>query len=467
MALCGARALGRGDNRLTGRTPPRVPRSAAPTPPQPLFTPPFTAVAPALQHLPWSAAQGSSALAPNTWEPSTPQRPPRPPSGPGTATQGMSPAALESWAVSVEDYGVICGWAPPLAAFYVRLLCSGDIQQRIHARFLRQNFRQLSTSAAIDVVRSVVIGPRCEVGAWSEFFRYSQAPGDSVDAYVSKSRALAAECSFQCPGCYGSLTEYVLSRKVVMGLSNRSMKAEVLRCFSRLKSVSDVVNQCEIIEAADRVADGRPAANVAPVADARPTTNHALPPPTPPDASETEVAAANHQRHGGHHVTQGGQKQGRTQRRCRNCGDGSCSSNDQCPARNSTCRNCKRKGHFWRHCRSLKPSGESARSSNAVMVGSVDEVAGLPVRVSHPQHKTECSTTAIADTGAQVCIAGRHLPKVLGLSPRQLQPPTRTISHVAGGGVKLLGVAQRCDHASSAFRDSAVRVLESVSGQLV
>ncbi len=33
------------------------------------------------------------------------------------------------------------------------------------------------------------------------------------------------------------------------------MKAEVLQCFSRLKSVNDVVDQCEIIEAADRVAD--------------------------------------------------------------------------------------------------------------------------------------------------------------------------------------------------------------------
>ena len=441
---------------------PGVPRAAIQTPPHSFFTPPFTE-APAQQHMPWSAVQSSSALAPNMWGPATPLRPPRPPSGPGTASHGMSPAAFEAWAVSVEDYGVICGWAPPLAASYVRLLCSGDLQQRIDARFLRQDFRQLSTSAAIDVVRSVVVGPRCEVGAWSEFFRYSQAPGDSVDAYVARCRALAAECSFQCPECYKSLTEYVLSRKVVMGLGNRSMKAEVLRCFSRLKSVSDVVNQCEIIEAADRVAGGdRPAANVAPVADARPHTDHTPPPPAPPHALETEVAAAGHQRHAGQHVTQGGQRQGRTQRRCRNCGDGSCSGNDQCPARNSTCRNCKRKGHFWRHCRSLKPSGESARSANAAMVGGVDEVADLTVRVSHRQHKTECSTTAIADTGAQVCIAGRHLLKDLGLSSRQLQPSTRPINHVAGGGLKVLGSLHCVVTAGAASTSVYVNIAEGV-----
>ena len=156
----------------------------------------------------------------------------------------MSPAAFEAWAVSVEDYGLICGWFPPLAASYVRLLCDGNLQQRIDTRFDKQDFRQLSTAAAIDAVRSVVVGQRCEVGAWSDLFAYSQELGDSVDAYVSRCRALAAECNFRCPECDGSLTEYILSRKVVMGLSDCNMKAEVLRCFPRLTSVSDVVNQC-------------------------------------------------------------------------------------------------------------------------------------------------------------------------------------------------------------------------------
>ena len=124
----------------------------------------------------------------------------------------------------------------------MKFLCNGELQQRIGARLDKQTFRQLSTSAAINVVKSVVIGPRCEVGTWTDFFSYSQALGDSVNAYVSKCRVMAAECSFQCPMCRESLTEYMLNRKVVMGLSDRHMKAEVLRCFPRLYSVSDVVS---------------------------------------------------------------------------------------------------------------------------------------------------------------------------------------------------------------------------------
>lgn len=190
--------------------------------------------------------------------------------------------------MSVEDYGLICGWFPPLAASYVRLLCSGELQQRIDARLDKQTFKQLSTAAAIDVVRSVVIGPRCEVGAWSDFFSYSQVPRDSVDAYVSKCRAMAAECSFRCPKCSESLTEYMLSRKVVMGLSDRRMKTEVLRCFSRLISVSDVVNQCEIIEAAEKVAGWSMAGHVAALADVRAASTT---PSQAPDLSPIEVAA--------------------------------------------------------------------------------------------------------------------------------------------------------------------------------
>ena len=164
----------------------------------------------------------------------------------------MSPATFEAWATSVEDYSSICGWAPPMAAPYIRLLCNTEVQQRIDARLGKYEFRQLSTADVIDIVRSVVIGPRCIVGAWAEFFSLAQAANDSVCAYFSQCRAKANECGFRCPECQCSLQEYMLSRKIVMGLRDRSVKAEVLRCFPRLESFSDIVHACELIEAAEK-----------------------------------------------------------------------------------------------------------------------------------------------------------------------------------------------------------------------
>ena len=360
--------------------------------------------------------------------------------------------------MSVEDYGLICGWFPPLAAPYVRLLCNGELQQRIDARLDKQVFKQLSTSAAVDVVRSVVIGPRCEVGAWTDFFAYPQAPGDSVDAYVSKCRTMAAECNFQCPECDKSLTEYVLSRKVVMGLSDRRMKAEVLRCFPRLRSVSEVVSQCEIIEAAEKVAGCSVAGHVS----ALPLVQTAaVSPPPAPDPTPTEVAAGGTPRNRSARSAPSHTGAKRSSRRCRGCGDSSCSDSDRCPARNATCRNCGRKGHFWRLCRSLTPGGGPS-TSNAVVVGSVEAAAGLPVQLTCPHLQLECSITAIADTGAQVCIAGRSLLRSLDISPRHLQASPRTVSHVAGGGVKLLGSLECNVTAGTVTTSELVYIAEGV-----
>lgn len=91
------------------------------------------------------------------------QQPPLPPSGPWGVTVGMSPSAFEAWAVCVEDYGKICGWMLPLATSYIRLKCSGNVQKRIDAHVNRQESQLLSTTAAINNVKSVVIGPSCVV----------------------------------------------------------------------------------------------------------------------------------------------------------------------------------------------------------------------------------------------------------------------------------------------------------------
>ena len=45
------------------------------------------------------------------------------PLNPGTASTAMSPAEFETWATSIEDYALICGWAPPLAAPSGSLQC--------------------------------------------------------------------------------------------------------------------------------------------------------------------------------------------------------------------------------------------------------------------------------------------------------------------------------------------------------
>ncbi|KAK8377955.1 hypothetical protein O3P69_018692 [Scylla paramamosain] len=77
-------------------------------------------------------------------------------------------------------------------------------------------------------------------------------------------------------------------------------------------------------------------------------------------------------------------------RPCGYCGERHQPGKASCPAANATFRACGKLGHFQAVCKG--PEGG-------------------------PQHPT----IAIADTGAQVCVAGPTLLRILGLSPRQLQ----------------------------------------------
>ncbi|KAG0712824.1 hypothetical protein GWK47_017580 [Chionoecetes opilio] len=127
-----------------------------------------------------------------------------------------------------------------------------------------------------------------------------------------------------------------------------------------------------------------------------------------------------------------------------------CTGGRQCRAFAATCRCCGQKGHFWRLCPALTPQGgapvahpfirTSPLPPGAVIVGGV-EMGGVAARgdqlLTGPSRHV--SYTAVADTGAQVSVAGRLLLGDLGISQRQLQATPTAVTHVAGGSMGLLG----------------------------
>jgi len=228
----------------------------------------------------------------------------------------------------------------------------------------------------------------------------------------------------------------MVGKKVVMGLSDRSMKAEVLRCIPRLESVNDIIRTCEVIESAEKAAGRSAVGNVASVLA---TQDPVMKSPSPsPDPTHIEVAASGASRRPNDQQSSRYTGARRGRKRCRGCGDSDCRGDRQCRAFGVVCRSCGLKGHFWRQCPTLTPKG-SAVTSSAVTVGSVDTLASLPVIVVCGNLRARCSTMAVADTGAQVSMAGRTLLNNLGILQHQLQPAPVAVNHVAGGGVRLLG----------------------------
>ncbi|KAK8384324.1 hypothetical protein O3P69_009244 [Scylla paramamosain] len=126
-------------------------------------------------------------------------------------------------------------------------------------------------------------------------------------------------------------------------------------------------------------------------------------------------------------------------RPCGYCGERHQPGKASCPAANATCRACGKLGHFQAVCKGeRKPARKGAVASVVVATAKVTRQPQLQILVSRPEGGPQHPTTAIADTGAQVCVAGPTLLRILGLSPRQLQEHTG-LCDLAGINLPTLG----------------------------
>ncbi|KAK8386358.1 hypothetical protein O3P69_010788 [Scylla paramamosain] len=119
---------------------------------------------------------------------------------------------------------------------------------------------------------------------------------------------------------------------------------------------------------------------------------------------------------------------------CGYCGDSHAPGRSNCPARTVTCSYCNKVGHMKKCCRSRRghpasaskqaaPASPLSEVSSAVTVADAHSTPQptIDVIVSREDGKEERKASAVADTGAQVCVAGPSLLHTLGIEPSQLQ----------------------------------------------
>ena len=129
--------------------------------------------------------------------------------------------------------------------------------------------------------------------------------------------------------------------------------------------------------------------------------------------------------------------------RCYRCGSSNHRANyPQCPAKNATCHNCQRKGHFGKACKS-KPARPLANKQAIAQVNLHDN-DNHNIFCSHT-HKNAChrqvlmneqSVSVLIDTGADVNV----LPKDC-LSHLEIRPTSATIKAWGNFPIPVLGTA--------------------------
>ena len=301
---------------------------------------------------------------------------------------------------------------------HVRLLCAPELQRALDSRISDAAWMAFTPGGLLNEIGKIVIKASSQAVRWAEFFEDRQKPEEKVSDFATRCTQAATGCEFQCPSCDCDLTEYVLVKKLMVGVSEPALRQEIFRRYEAFRSVESLRTFCEVWEAARRYSL-RPGARLAGV----------VAPPTDEAASEDETST----------VAGASQPRPPSSAQCGFCGRKWCKRGQKCPAWGKKCAKCGRDNHFAAVCRSRRvlsdgrgseasnewkareASGEKVREISEVVIVSLSD-EGQPqveVLVNSGENKAR-SVIAIADTGAQVCVAGPRLLARLGLGAAAL-----------------------------------------------
>ena len=82
----------------------------------------------------------------------------------------------------------------------------------------------LSLPDALEAIKNITVQPSNKAAEWDKFFSNKQGPSENVNTYFTRSNQVVADCEFSCPRCRGDLGDYLLLKKIMVGLANTSLR---------------------------------------------------------------------------------------------------------------------------------------------------------------------------------------------------------------------------------------------------
>lgn len=214
------------------------------------------------------------------------------------------------------------GWPDEVGVQHIRLLCVPSLQTALDARYSIHQWEALSVSDALDAVGSVALRAVNQAVLWSDFFGSRQGRSEPMAEYFQKCTQQALDCDFRCPHCDGDLSDYMVLRKAIVGLSNPALKKELFQQCDVYSDVDKLRAKCMSYEAAER--DSCVGGASAGFDEWR----------------EGDVSLAAYVSDVGAHGTVAAA----SRPLCSNCGGHHAMGKASCPARDVTCHHCQRRG---------------------------------------------------------------------------------------------------------------------------
>ncbi len=347
----------------------------------------------------------------------------------------MSVAKLKAWRKAWEDYAEMVkvsemslGEQQSLFRSLLSLDMRDVLEERIGVK------KDHKPEDILDDIEAFIRKKRSVLLDMCAFDNRKQKTGENFDSYLVAIQQLAqdADLTFEhCDQCKVKCLDRRLAGRIISGILDERTRTKLLE-EEKFPSKDRVVEICAARESA--------------------RSNNKE------QWGQTGVSSVKRRHKRGRDQSQNRSGEAKKDGNCHNCGWGEHKSKENCPAKDKECTFCKSKGHFAKVCKKKKQQesskskpqdgkkfGRITRYDKVDRVGIVNRIGSnspaVSVEVTSPKTRKSLGWhDAIADTGAEACVAGLQLLRSLGVSKKILQPAKTRMFSFSGKQEKCLGI---------------------------
>ncbi|XP_050709713.1 uncharacterized protein LOC126994436 [Eriocheir sinensis] len=353
--------------------------------------------------------------------------------------------AFREWRRKWTDYATMIDLStlsPPKQHIQLRMCLSSDVLHTLEYRLQVPCDNTKPVTEVLDALEAHIKSKTNEAIRRRDLFSCKQAAGETFDDFYVRVKSLAEAVDI-CKSGDNGCEETQLKQVLLMGVRDTELVQELIGTIPT-HSLDDVVKQCYAFEAARNTASAIASPSPAVRATSQYKRDKKLKQRKARSPTPTKEAC---------HSSNKSHVKGKcpaADSMCHNCGKrGHWARTSRCPAKNASCGKCGITGHYDQHCRKSKASGSektkerreqgSTESNNRSSVRRVHSTSRAPpmppptISVTVTHHKGSGVLSMLPDTGADVTVIGPEHLRSLGLSISDLQPSPTDPKYTADG----------------------------------
>ena len=337
----------------------------------------------------------------------------------------MNPNEFRTYRKDCVDYKKLTHYTDEQVVLQLRLHMDNELKRALDTNFIT-SWDTFTVNQAIEAIGQIMNRISNPVVFRKEFDSIAQREHESIVEFITRLKNCAFDCNFVCPFDENhDLTEYHLINRIRSGVINKKLQQELLQNSGRLNNLQNITEFCQNYELAQTDREKLSSDTfVSAIAS--------------PDTSQDELLAAI-----SNYKKKKNSDRIAKQPKCRNCGYDWPHVNRKCPAFGQSCHKCQKMNHFGQVCKS---PGQTHVSS--VIISSIEHVLGiankcdlpkLKVFISSDNNEPPISMEVVADTGAQVNVAGPDHLAHFGIQMDSLKTAPNLLKHAGGNLLQVLG----------------------------